>query len=537
MFRTWLCLAAAAVAAGCGGSLATPVDIDHRAQQLTWSGAWDAAQAEVARGLASARAAGDRAGEARLLLRRGEIRTDETRHRGGDRAPVLADLTAAHRLAEATGDPRLIADSVDALGLAAFYRWFETQDAGDLAAADARFRAALALRAPRGDSAELASSHFHIGLVHQMRGELGAAQGAFDRAYAIATRVDDPAQRSYAARHLAYLAELRHDLATAEQRYAESLALREQLGFGPGVPAAQVALAELRYQRDGDAPRALALLSTARAGAARAGSPAYVAVAELALARVHRDAGRDRDALAALASAIATMDRIHSDESVVEAYEQIALIDLLANDAPAAVTAADRALARRRTPRLEALRALAAARASRARAPKRAETSASPQTSAGPSATPAPGPIAAPAPGAIATHAPGASATPAPGSSSGPAPGASATPAPGASTTPAPGAIAAPAPGASTTPGSAPISDPAIPTTLAPADPVAVARTALAAGDAEAALTAAVAGDDPDTLLLAARAVGPAGAARARAAAEAMSRPQALRFARVLAAR
>jgi hypothetical protein len=66
-------------------------------------------------------------------------------------------------------------------------------------------------------------------------------------------------------------------------------------------------------------------------------------------------------------------------------------------------------------------------------------------------------------------------------------------------------------------------------------DPVVVARLALSADKAGAALDAAVTGDDPDTLLLAARAVGPEAFDRAKTAAASMSRAQELRFERAKA--
>jgi len=411
-------------------------------------GRWAEAIALVERGLADARARRDGVAEARLRLRRGRARVDEIRHHGGDPAPALADLEAAHAGALAAADPRLLADCVDALGMRRFVQWFATRAPADLAAAEQPFREALALRAPAGDSAGLAESWFHVGLIHQMRDERAAAGEAFTRAREIATRVDDPLSRAHAVRHLAYLAELRGDGAAAEAMYRESLALFVRLGPGPGVVAAQLALAELRYARDGDAARALPVLTRILDDAAAVQSAAYVALASAALARVHRDAGQADAARRRLVAAIAAMTAIDRDDGVPEAYEQLALIDLLEGDPAAAEVDVEHGLASQRSPRLEALLALA----------RRGH--------------PTPRPSAT----ASASDAPAAE------------------------------------------------------------DPVVRARRALAAGDAEAALAAAIAGDDPDTLLLAARAVGPAAAARAITAAAAMSRAQERRFERVLAA-
>jgi tetratricopeptide (TPR) repeat protein len=243
---------------------------------------------------------------------------------------------------------------------------------------------------------------------------------------------------AYATRHLAFLAELRHDWDSAEALYRRSLTLRERFGPGPGVAAAIVALAELRYARGGDTREAIRELARARAIAADTGSAAYVAIAGAAIARVQRDANQLDAALATLAAALAAADAIHSDEDVPEMYEQRALIDLLAERPSAAVVDVDRAIARRSSPRLVALRALALARAGGATA------------------------------------------------------------------------------GAS---------EPAD-------DPVVRARRALATGQPAPALEAALAGDDPDTLLLAARAVGGDALDRAARAAEAIAPAQGVRFAR-----
>ncbi|MGH9886068.1 MAG: hypothetical protein ACREBE_11095, partial [bacterium] len=223
------------------------------------------------------------------------------------------------------------------------------------------------------------------------------------------------------------------------------------------VAAAQVTLAELRYARHGEAEPALQLLARARDGAARTGSPVYVAIASEAIARIDRDRGRFDAALRALADALRAMDEIHSDEDVPEMYEQMALLHLLRGDPASAVADAERGIARRSSPRREALRAWARAWHQRS----------------------------------VATIEESART----------------------------------------------VSQPASDAAAGAQDMVVEARLALAAGDAAAALETALRGDDPDTLLLAARAVGEVGFDRATAAAAKMSRAQELRFIREKAAR
>ena len=443
MYRTALLVLAVAVAPACGGQrplIAPPtaLEIDRRAEILTMQGRWDEARKLVEGGLEEARRRRDGAAEARLLLRRGRTVTDQTRHRGGDRAPAVSDMEAARRAAEAIGDRGLLADAIDALGVHRYVLWFSSQNADDLAASDGMFRDALAIRLQASESPELADSYFHVGLVHQMRNEDDAARGDFERALAVGERARDAMRMSFATRHLGYMAERRREWAAAEEYYRRSLELRERAGAGPGVASAQVTLAELRYARGGDADDALGLLTRARDGAGRAGSVVYVAIASEAIARVHRDRGQYDEALRHLAAAIRAMDEIHSDEDVPEAYEQMALVHLLRGDPKAAVADAERGLGRRTSPRLRSLQSLARARSGE------------------------------------------------------------------------------------------PVAEAAIDST----DAVVAARLALAKGDASAALDAALRGDDPDTLLLAARAAGPAGFERAIAAAAAISPAQQQRFER-----
>jgi len=350
---------ALALASGCAGQRPlTAVEIDARAEALALHSRWPEARTLVDRGLAEARARGDRAGEARLLLRRGRNVTEETRHRGGDRAPALADIEAAHREAEAAGDPEILADSIDALGLLRFTHWFSSQDPAELAASDELFRQALALREPRGDSRGLADSRFHVGLVHQMKNEPEPAERDFRASLAVAERIHDELRMSYAYRHIGYMAEIRHDLVGAEDGYRRSLELREKVGAGVLVAAGLVALAELRYGRDGDAARAWPMLVRALASAEEAGSAAYVAIAHGAMGRVRRDQGLYDEALEHFATAVAKMEGIGSGEDVPENLEQMALIQLLAGRAAPAKIAVERLFARRQAPRVRALAVL-----------------------------------------------------------------------------------------------------------------------------------------------------------------------------------
>jgi len=335
---------------------------EKRAEALVVQSRWAQALRVLDEGVARARARGDRAGEATLLLARGRARNDQIRHRGGDPAPALADLEAGRRLAEEAGDQELTALAADAAGMQRYTTWFSSQKAEDLAAADRMFRRALALRAPRGDAPVLADSEFHVGLVHQMRGEREQARSRFEAALRIAERLRDPLRASYALRHLGYMAQLRGDARAAEDGYRRSFELRERAGAGIGVGAALLTLTEFRYERDGDAERAWPHLARALAVSEQVGSAPYAAKVQAAMGRVRRDQARYDEALRHFTAAVAAMDRIGSDEDVPESLEQMALLHLLRGDPAAAAAPIGRALAGRPTPRLAALAALVRAR-------------------------------------------------------------------------------------------------------------------------------------------------------------------------------
>jgi tetratricopeptide (TPR) repeat protein len=129
----------------------------------------------------------------------------------------------------------------------------------------ARFEGAAERYRRLGDARGEAESCFWIGTFHQVvRGDSGTALPALERAYELATQVDDKLTLSYAARHLGFAAMSDGRLDLARERLEESLRLRQELGFAPGVAAALLALAELSTQA-GDHPRARTLLDQAEA--------------------------------------------------------------------------------------------------------------------------------------------------------------------------------------------------------------------------------------------------------------------------------
>ena len=94
---------------------------------------------------------------------------------------------------------------------------------------------------------------------------------ALRRSRELARTAGDRLTLSYAVRHLAFFEMYEGSAAEARQLFEESVRLREELGFLPGVAAAKLSLAEFA-ERTGDRAEALALLDEATALAEASGA-------------------------------------------------------------------------------------------------------------------------------------------------------------------------------------------------------------------------------------------------------------------------
>ncbi|TCO57291.1 tetratricopeptide repeat protein [Actinocrispum wychmicini] len=96
-----------------------------------------------------------------------------------------------------------------------------------------------------GDSRAEAEALFWVGIVHQVvRGDHDAGLPYFERSYHLATAAGDKMIMSYAVRHLAFVARAAGRSDEARAQFEESLRLRREIGFLPGVAAALLALGE-----------------------------------------------------------------------------------------------------------------------------------------------------------------------------------------------------------------------------------------------------------------------------------------------------
>lgn len=134
------------------------------------------------------------------------------------------------------------------------------------------FEQAVAMYQRLGDIRGEGEATFWIGLVHQVvRGDHESALPFLDRAYELAVSADDPLTLSYAARHLGFAHAEAGRAGLARERLEESLRLRREIGFQPGVAAALLALAELAAS-DGRPDQASALLDEAETTATACGA-------------------------------------------------------------------------------------------------------------------------------------------------------------------------------------------------------------------------------------------------------------------------
>lgn len=124
-------------------------------------------------------------------------------------------------------------------------------------------RAAAAFR-EAGEVGAEAEAHFWIGCYHQVvHGDNAAALPQFERSGELAAAASDRLTQSYVERHLGYLDWDAGRTEQARSRFEESLRLRRELRFQPGVAAALLALAEF-CKSHGDGGAADRYVSEAR---------------------------------------------------------------------------------------------------------------------------------------------------------------------------------------------------------------------------------------------------------------------------------
>ena len=138
------------------------------------------------------------------------------------------------------------------------------------------FERAARLYQALGDARGEGESLFWIGCFHQVvRRDSDIAVPILQRACEIAAKAGDKLTMSYALRHLGIAEHAAGRLGTARERLEESVRLRWETGFMPGVAANLVGLAYIAAA-DGSRNEALALIEEAGAIATASGADGII---------------------------------------------------------------------------------------------------------------------------------------------------------------------------------------------------------------------------------------------------------------------
>lgn len=134
------------------------------------------------------------------------------------------------------------------------------------------FERAVALYRRHDDVRGEGEALFWVGIVHQVvRDDSARALPILERAYDLAERSGDRLTASYAARHVGFALAAAGRAEGARERLEESVRLRREIGFEPGIAAGLLALAEFA-RREGRSGDARTLLAEADAAAESCGA-------------------------------------------------------------------------------------------------------------------------------------------------------------------------------------------------------------------------------------------------------------------------
>ena len=199
-----------------------------------------------------------------------------------ERARLLYERSVFDGDARALGAADRVLDAVEAdlalaRGRVIHGRFLEQRNAGPGQVPEdpeelALFERAAQLYRVLGDLGGEAESLFWIGCFHQVvRRDDGTAAAALERSRELAQRAGDKMTMSYALRHQGIAEHAADRLGAAQERLEESVRLRREIGFMPGVAANLVGLAYIAAGQ-GRRDDALALIEEAGAIAAASGA-------------------------------------------------------------------------------------------------------------------------------------------------------------------------------------------------------------------------------------------------------------------------
>lgn len=277
MRRTLLC--AIALLAGPFTAMALPAasgEAVAKAERAMYAGDFDAARAALRQALDDAPAP---AAKADLLLQ--QVRVQQAARLSGlpdaQEDATLAALAAIAGQADASAD--LKARIRFAAAVSEYFKRLTGPALGDLKPLQAAFDAA----APQlADPCRRADAMFFAALMFQMQERIADSAPGLRQARQLAEANRCDLELSYDLRHLAEVAEQQGDLAGARRFAADSLALRQRIGFQVYVPYSMLQVAELD-QKLGDAKAAERQRRDALALAERLHLPAQTKAAREAL--------------------------------------------------------------------------------------------------------------------------------------------------------------------------------------------------------------------------------------------------------------
>jgi S-DNA-T family DNA segregation ATPase FtsK/SpoIIIE len=167
---------------------------------------------------------------------------------GVDSAPGEERLL---RLAEASGNPVRLAETLYQLGTMAYER-------GDVGLAVSRFQRLLSVAEEADDQPQVAAAWYRLGTIADDRGEVNAADKAYRRALRAAEQGDDQLRILAVLDRFGQAAAKRGDLASALGYYRRSLAVAEEVGDRRAATGIRRRIAEISDETN-DLPHAVQL--------------------------------------------------------------------------------------------------------------------------------------------------------------------------------------------------------------------------------------------------------------------------------------
>jgi tetratricopeptide (TPR) repeat protein len=302
-----------------GPALAASREIEM-ARRLSLEGRYDDARQKLDVAVRKAKTPCERAD---VLVQKALASVEEMSFRGPASDAPLGQALAAVQEARACNDRWRLAAAMVVEGRAHYARTFAGLEPG-FDEARARYVEALELRAgaPAGDRAQ---SLFFLGLIHEQEERGAEAEKLYREAFTLASQAKDTLLLSYLHRHLGSFERPAKGVAGDLERQRESLRLRQEIGFLPGVVFARLAVGDTLMEMGSTAEAVQSWeLALQEAGAAGVRRGVVVAAQKLAEAAAKRgDPGRARELYALAVSVAREMGDKQAEAAAKKAMAEI----------------------------------------------------------------------------------------------------------------------------------------------------------------------------------------------------------------------